>query len=144
MNLARLPGLTTLFCYPRTGVPGEAVPDEWNNMPGARGCTAEAKSYRDDFDTIKELGVSAVYGLSAQDTDYQREVKERLHLPYDMLSDANLDFTKALNMPTFEWEGKPLVKRTTLAIRDGKIEHVWYPVFPPDENSKEVIAWLKK
>ncbi|KAK0717801.1 redoxin family protein [Lasiosphaeria miniovina] len=144
VNLNKLPGLTIVFCYPRTGAPGEAVPAEWNNTPGARGCTAEACSYRDNFSTLAGLGVSAVFGLSVQDTTYQKEVKGRLGLPYDLLSDEKLEFVKAMKMPVFEWEGRPLVKRCTLAFREGKVEHVWYPVFPPDENSAEVAAWLKK
>ncbi|KAK2740151.1 peroxiredoxin DOT5 [Colletotrichum kahawae] len=144
VKLADLPGLTIVFIYPRTGAPGEAVPQEWNNTPGARGCTAEASSYRDNYSTLRGLGVTAVFGLSVQDTEYQKEVKERLELPYDLLSDENLDFVNAMKMPVFEWDGKPLAKRCTLALREGKVEHVWYPVFPPDENSKEVAAWLKE
>jgi peroxiredoxin len=142
VNLSELPGLTIVFCYPRTGA-GEAVPAEWINTPGARGCTAEACSYRDNFSTLTELGANAVFGLSAQDTAYQKEVKYRLGLPYDLLSDEKLEFVKAMKMPVFEWEGKPLVKRCTLAFKEGKVEHVWYLVFPPDENSAEVAAWLK-
>jgi len=143
VKLSALPGLTILFCYPRTGAPGETVSEEWNNTPGARGCTAEASSYRDDHSTLKELGVDAVFGLSTQDTSFQKEAKERLHLPYDLLSDEKLQFVEGLKMPIFQWEGQPLIKRCTLALRDGKVEHVWYPVFPPQENSTEVAAWLK-
>ncbi|KAH7000949.1 thioredoxin-like protein [Ilyonectria destructans] len=142
VKLAELPGLTVLFCYPRTGAPGEAVKPEWNNTPGARGCTAEACSYRDNFPRLTELGANAVFGLSVQDSAYQQEAKERLGLPYDLLSDEKLEFVKAMKMPVFEWEGKPLTKRITLALRDGKVEHAWYPVFPPDENSAQVAAWL--
>jgi peroxiredoxin len=143
VNLAELPGLTILFCYPRTGGPGEPVKEEWNNTPGARGCTAEASAYRDHFSTLRELGVNAIFGLSTQDTTFQKEAKERLHLPYNLLSDENLDFVKALKLPVFEWEGQPLVKRITLALKEGKVVHVWYPVFPPAENAAEVAAWLK-
>ncbi|KAI1111770.1 thioredoxin-like protein [Nemania sp. NC0429] len=143
VKLSELPSLTILFCYPRTGAPGEAVKEEWNNTPGARGCTAEASSYRDNFASLKELGVNAIYGLSVQDTAYQKEVKDRLGLPYDILSDDKLEFIKAMKMPVFEWEGATLIKRCTLAIKDGKVVHVWYPVFPPDENPSHVAAWLK-
>jgi peroxiredoxin len=133
-----------LFCYPRTGAPGETVSEEWNNTPGARGCTAEASSYRDDYSILEELGVDTVFGLSTQDTSFQKETKKRLHLPYDLLSDEKLEFIKEMKMPTFEWEGLLLIKRCTLAVRDGKVEHVWYPVFPPNENSTEIISWLQK
>ena len=143
VKLSALPGLTILFCYPRTGAPGEKVSDEWNNTPGARGCTAEATSYRDNLSTLKELGVDTVFGLSTQDNAFQKEAKERLGLPYDLLSDEKLEFVKAMRMPIFEWEGQQLIKRCTLAFREGKVEHVWYPVFPPDENPDEVAAWLK-
>lgn len=108
-----------------------------------RGCTAEASSYRDNFSTLKELGVNAVFGLSTQDTEFQKETKERLGLPYDLLSDENLEFVKGMKMPIFEWEGKPLVKRCTLALREGTVKHVWYPVFSPNESASEVAAWLK-
>ena len=117
--------------------------DEWNNTPGARGCTAEASSYRDNFSTLKELGVETVFGLSTQDTAFQKEAKERLGLPYELLSDEKLEFVKAMKMPIFEWEGQPLIKRCTLALREGRVEHVWYPVFPPNENPAEVVEWLK-
>ncbi|KAH8656840.1 redoxin family protein [Ilyonectria robusta] len=122
VRLAELPGLTILFCYPRTGAP--------------------ERHYRDNFPLLTELGANAVFGLSVQDSAYQQEAKERLGLPYDLLSDEKLEFVKAMKMPVFEWEGKPLTKRITLALRDGKVEHVWYPVFPPDENSAQVAAWL--
>ena len=143
VKLSELPGLTILFCYPRTGAPGEEIPEEWNNTPGARGCTAEAINYGKKFTALTELGVNTVFGLSVQSTQYQQEVKERLHLPFDLLSDEKLDFVKALQMPTFEWQGSPLVKRCTLALKDGKVKHVWYPVFPAAENADEVAKWLK-
>jgi len=143
VNLGKLTGLTIVFCYPRTGTPGEAAPEKWNNTPGARGCTGEACNYRDNFDNLKDQGVDAVFGLSVQSTSYQKEVKERLNLTYNLLSDEKLEFVKAMQMPVFEWEGEPLIKRCTLALRDGKIEHIWYPVFPPDENANEVVAWLE-
>ncbi|KAF2962885.1 hypothetical protein GQX73_g10689 [Xylaria multiplex] len=143
VKLSELPGITILFCYPRTSAPGETVKERWNNTPGGRGCTAEVGSYRDNFASLKELGVSTIYGLSVQDTAYQKEVKERMGLPYDILSDDKLEFVKAMKMPVLEWEGTSLTKRCTLAIKDGKVVHVWYPVFPPDENPSQVAAWLK-
>jgi peroxiredoxin len=135
--------LTILFCYPRTGAPGETITDDWNSIPGARGCSPQACSFRDEIKELHELGVRHVFGLSTQDTPYQREAKDRLHLPYELLSDEHLQFAKALKLPTFDWQDKTLVKRCALAIKDGIIVNVWYPVFPPDANAREVVAWLK-
>lgn len=143
VTLSAQPGLIIIFCYPRTGAPQETVSDAWTAMPGARGCTSQACRFRDNFSILKELGVEAVFGLSTQDTAYQIEAKERLALPYELLSDEKLEFVKAMNMPVFMWEGKALIKRCTLAIRGGKVVHVWYPVFPPDESSAEVARWLR-
>lgn len=144
MELSKLPGLAIIFCYPRTGAPGEVIPDEWNSIPGARGCTPQACSFRDEMGELRKRGVNTVLGLSVQDTPYQQEVKLRVHLPYELLSDADLEFTKQLRLPTFEWQGKTLIKRLALAVEDGQITKVWYPVFPPDANAKEVLAWLAK
>jgi peroxiredoxin len=143
VNLSTLPGLTIVFCYPRTGQPDEVVPDEWNAIPGARSCTPQACSFRDRFTELKNYNVSQVFGLSTQSTEYQQEVKERLHLPYDLLSDEKLEFVNAMKLPVFEWEGKKVVKRITLAIRDGKVVRWWYPVFPSDRNVDSVLDWLR-
>ena len=143
VDLSSLPGLTVLFCYPRTGAPNETITPEWNAVPGARGCTPQACSFRDELDKLRQLGVGHLYGLSTQSTIYQREARERLHLPYSLLSDDKLEFATALKLPTFEWQGKTLVKRLALAIEEGKIVNVWYPVFPPDKNAKEVTEWLE-
>ncbi|KAH6643029.1 thioredoxin-like protein [Boeremia exigua] len=142
VDVSRLPGLAIIFCYPRTGAPGETIPDEWNTIPGARGCTPQACSFRDEMGELRKLGVDSIFGVSTQDTPYQDEVKLRVHLPYELLSDADLEFTKQLRLPTFEWQGKTLIKRLALAVQDGQIARVWYPVFPPDANAKEVVAWL--
>jgi peroxiredoxin len=142
VDVASLSGLTILFCYPRTGAPGEAITDDWNAIPGARGCTPQACSFRDELAELRQLGVKNVFGLSTQDTPYQAEAKARLHLPYELLSDENLAFAKALKLPTFKWQDKTLIKRLALAIEGAKIIHVWYPVFPPDSNAKEVVKWL--
>jgi peroxiredoxin len=144
INLAKQSGLTIVFCYPRTGAPNETVPDTWNAIPGARGCTPQACSFRDSFNEIQGLGVSQVYGISTQTSTYQAEVHERLHLPYDLLSDKKLELQKALNLPTFEWEGKKVLKRVTMAIEKGRVVKVWYPVFPPDKATSEVVSWLKE
>lgn len=138
-----LSGLSVLFCYPRTGAPNETVPDEWNNIPGARGCTPQACSFRDASDEFLQLGVSHIFGVSTQDTSYQQELKQRVHLPYQILSDEKLEMIKGLKLPTFEFQGMTLIKRLTLAVEDGKIVQVWYPVFPSDKNAGEVLQWLK-
>ena len=142
VDVASLSGLTILFCYPRTGAPGETITDDWNSIPGARGCTPQACSFRDELAELQKLGVKNVFGVSTQDTAYQAEAKERLRLPYDLLSDEDLTFAKALELPTFEWQGNKLIKRLALAVEEAKIIHVWYPVFPPDSNAQEVVKWL--
>jgi len=111
-------------------------------IPGARGCTPQACSYRDHFAELKALGVDHLFGLSTQEPGYQREAAERLHLPFAILSDEHLKLTLSMNLPTFETSGMVLLKRFTLVIKNGKVEHVFYPVFPPDRNASDVIAWL--
>lgn len=143
VDLTTLGGTTVVYCYPRTGRPDEPVPDTWDAIPGARGCTPQSCGFRDHYDQLRALDAE-VFGLSTQDTAYQREVVERLHLPFALLSDANLTFTRALRLPTFEFEGATLVKRLTLVIRDGRIVKVFYPVFPPDRNAEEVVGWLSQ
>jgi peroxiredoxin len=136
---------TVVFAYPRTGRPGEDPPgglEAWNAIPGARGCTPQACAYRDRFDELSALGVR-VFGLSTQDTAYQREAVERLHLPFPILSDESLELCLALRLPTFETTGLTLFKRFTLIVRAGRIEHVLYPVFPSDRDAEQVIAWLR-
>jgi peroxiredoxin len=143
-DISQLPGLTVVFCYPRTGAPGEVVPPEWDNIPGARGCTPQACSFRDNLPQLKSLGVNQVFGLSTQDSSYQQEVHARLGLPYDLLSDEKFEFQKALDLPTFEWQGKKVIRRLTLAIQDAKVVKWWYPIFPPDSNVFHVLEWLKE
>jgi peroxiredoxin len=136
---------TVVFAYPRTGRPGEEPPGgeaAWNAIPGARGCTPQACAYRDSAARFRELGVR-LYGLSTQDTAYQREMATRLGLPYEVLSDAALQLTRALRLPTFQVEGHTLLKRHTLVIDHGTIEHVFYPVFPPDRDATQVLHWLE-
>ena len=142
--LAELDGLSVVFAYPRTGRPGEESPggDEgWNAIPGARGCTPEACSFRDEKARFAERG-ARIFGLSTQDTDYQREAVERLHLPYPILSDADLELTRALDLPTFEVEGMTLIRRVTLLVRAGVIDDVIYPVFPPNLGAELALARL--
>lgn len=139
-----LSGLSIIFCYPRTGAPGENIPAEWDAIPGARGCTPQACSFRDASQTLFQHGVKHIFGLSTQDTEYQREVKERVHLPYELLSDEKGELIQAMKLPTFEWQGKQLTKRLTMAVENGKVAKVWYPVFPPDKSAAEVLEWLEK
>jgi peroxiredoxin len=142
VDLSTLPGRVVVYAYPRTGIPGVENPAGWDLIPGARGCTPQSCAFRDHFAELKALGVNGLFGLSTQDTAYQREVAERLRLPFPILSDEHLRLTEALRLPTFQTSGMTLLKRLTLVIHDGKIEHVFYPVFPPDQNASDVIAWL--
>lgn len=143
VNLSKLAGRVVVYVYPRTGVPGVDAPPGWDDIPGACGCTPQSCSFRDHYAGLKALGVTQVFGLSTQDTDYQREAAQRLHLPFPVLSDAALKLTQAMKLPTFSAAGMTLLKRMALVIDDGKIAKVFYPVFPPDENAAEVIAWLR-
>lgn len=142
VNLSELGGMTVLFAYPMTGRPDVQLPDGWDQIPGARGCTPQSCSFRDSYAEIQNLGVQNLFGLSTQDTEYQKEAVERLHLPYQMLSDNKLKFTKALNMPTMEVNGMTLNKRITFVINQGVIQKTFYPVFPPDKNVDDVIEYL--
>ena len=143
VDLSSLSGLTVVYAYPRTGRPGEPNPEGWDLIPGARGCTPQSCAFRDHFAELRVLGVSHLFGFSTQASDYQREVAERLHLPFPILSDESLALARALRLPTFETGGMTLLKRLTMVVRDGVIEHVFYPVFPPDQNAAAVIAWLQ-
>lgn len=143
VNLARLKGRTVVYIYPRTGVPGVDPPEGWDQIPGARGCTPQSCSFRDHYDELRRLGVANIFGLSTQDSGYQREAALRLHLPFAILSDEKLAAARALNLPTFSVAGMTLLKRMALIIDDGVISKVFYPVFPPDRNAADVIAWLQ-
>jgi peroxiredoxin len=143
VDLSKLSGRTVLYLYPRTGRPDQEPPIGWNQIPGARGCTPQSCGFRDHKIDFEKLGVN-VFGLSTQDNEYQLEAVERLHLPFELLSDKNLDFIKALNLPTFSIQEMVLSKRVTLILNEGCIEKVFYPVFPPDENVEKVISWLRE
>jgi peroxiredoxin len=143
VNLSALNGRTVVYVYPRTGVPGVDPPDGWDQIPGARGCTPQSCAFRDHFGALTALGVAHVFGLSTQDTAYQQEAASRLHLPFPLLSDEALAFADALRLPTFTAAGMTLLKRMALVIDDGAIAKVFYPVFPPDKNAEDVIAWLQ-
>ena len=142
VDLSSLKGTTVVYVYPRTGRPDQEVPPGWNAIPGARGCTPQSCAFRDHYQELKGAGASHVFGLSTQDTTYQQEAAERLHLPFELLSDEQLVFARALRLPTFDVAGMRLIKRMALIARDGVIEKVFYPVFPPDRNAGDVLEWL--
>lgn len=144
IDLSEVSGQTVVYCYPKTGRPDtDVIPDGWDEIPGARGCTPESCGFRDHYRELLDRGVSEVFGLSVQSREYQREARDRLGLPFELLSDSSLEFTNALRLPTFDIGGERLLKRLTLVLSDGRIEHVFYPVFPPDEHAEEVIRWLE-
>jgi peroxiredoxin len=143
VDLSQFSGRTVVYVYPRTGRPGVALPEGWDAIPGARGCTPQSCGFRDHFAELGRLGVARMFGLSTQDSDYQREAVERLHLPFSILSDHELRFTRTLRLPTFAVAGMTLLKRMTLVIDDGVIAKVFYPVFPPDKSADDVVAWLR-
>jgi peroxiredoxin len=142
IDIAALVGTTVVYVYPMTGVPGIQQPEGWDLIPGARGCTAEACDFRDHFAELRAAGASAVFGISTQSTEYQLEAVERLHLPFAMLSDSALILAESMGLPTFEAGGMRLYRRLTLILRDGVIDHLFYPVFPPDTHASAVIEWL--
>lgn len=142
VNLSALGSRLVIYIYPMTGRPDVPSPDGWDGIPGARGCTPQSCSFRDHYRELKELG-AGVFGLSAQTSEYQREARDRLHLPFQLLSDNALQLRSALRLPTFTVAGMELFKRLTLIAEDGKIRKVFYPVFPPDRNADDVLAWLR-
>ena len=145
VTLSTLPGRTVVFAYPRTGEPGKiSLVDDWDMIPGARGCTPQTCSFRDLYAELKAAGAKHVFGLSTQDNVYQTEMASRLHLPFPVLSDEKLELTRALKLPTMEVAGLTLIKRLALIVDGGRITHVFYPVFPPDRNAADVLAWLKE
>jgi peroxiredoxin len=143
VDLSRVVGRVVLYAYPRTSRPGEPPLDGWDTIPGARGCTPQSCAFRDHYSELQSLDVGEVYGLSTQDSAYQREMVGRLHLPFAVLSDARLEFATALRLPTFTASGQVLLKRMTLIIDNGMIRWVFYPVASPEQNPQEVLAWLQ-
>jgi peroxiredoxin len=131
-----------VYVYPRTGRPDQPLPTGWDQIPGARGCTPQSCAYRDLAAELAALG-ARVFGLSTQDTGYQQEAVARLHLPFPLLSDERLELARALTLPTFQFDGMTLIKRLTLVVDDGRIEKVFYPVFPPDADAATVATWLR-
>ncbi len=144
VSLAKLTGRVIVFAYPRTGVPGQsALVADWDEIPGARGCTPQSCAFRDLHKLLITAGAARVYGLSTQDTAFQREAAERLHLPFPLLSDEGLALAAAMRLPTMEVAGLTLLKRFALVIDDGRVSKAFYPVFPPDRNAGDVLAWLE-
>lgn len=143
VDLSCLPGLSVLYFYPMTGRPGQPLPEGWDMVPGARGCTPQSCAFRDHAAELRAVGATALFGASTQPTAYQAEAAARLHLPFPLLSDDEGALTRALALPTFVVDGATLLKRLTMIARDGKIVKVFYPVFPPDRNAVDVIDWLK-
>jgi peroxiredoxin len=141
LDLSGIKGQVVFYCYPMTGQPGIPLPNGWDQIPGARGCTPQSCSFRDHYTELQTLGTQ-VYGISTQDTRYQKEAVERLHLPFELLSDAALEFSISLQLPIFEADGKQLIKRLTIIADEGKIIKVFYPVFPPDKHAQEIVEWF--
>ncbi len=132
-----------IYCYPMTGQPNVALPDGWDQIPGARGCTPQSCSFRDHYQELQALGAEVVV-LSVQTTEYQKEMVDRLQVPFPVVSDSDYQFQKALNMPTFMAAGMTLLKRVTLIANHGVIEAVHYPIFPSDSDPGWVIDYLKR
>lgn len=143
VNLARIPGRAVIYIYPMTGRPGVPPPDGWDTIPGARGCTPQSCAFRDHYSELRALD-TAVFGLSTQSTEYQKEARERLQLPFELLSDSERRLKELLHLPTFTAAGMELYKRLTFVALDGRIEKVFYPVIPPDRNATDVLAWLRR
>ena len=143
VSLSNLKGITVIYVYPMTGVPGKELPEGWDEIPGARGCTPQSCSFRDNFSKLKKLGVNNIFGLSTQSTEYQKELATRLHLPYPILSDEKLEFSKKLKLPMFKVLKMNLLKRITLILKDNKIIKYFYPIFPPTKNIEDVINFFK-
>ena len=143
VNLSKISApRVVIYAYPMTGRPDRQLPKGWDDIPGARGCTPETCGFRDHHKDLAKLHTE-VFGVSTQDTPYQQEMVKRLEVPFEVLSDDDLLLTRALNLPTFTVDGMTLMKRLTLVVKHARIEHVFYPVFPPDKHAEEVIAWLK-
>lgn len=134
---------TIIYIYPLTGRPDrDVIPDGWEAVPGARGCSPESCGFRDQYAELRDRGVEAVFGLSTQSSEYQREARDRLQLPFEMLSDAEWELANEIDLPRFAIQGEEYLKRVTLVIADGRVEHVFYPIFPPDEHASEVLQWI--
>jgi peroxiredoxin len=144
VNLKEVSPRTVLYVYPLTGRPDkDVIPKGWENVPGARGCTPESRGFQRRYEELRSEGVSEVFGLSTQPVAYQREARDRLDLPFEMLSDAEWELANELDLPTFSIEGDEYLMRLTMIVTEGRIEHVFYPIFPPDEHANEVLEWIQ-
>jgi peroxiredoxin len=143
VTLSSLSGIAVIYVYPMTGRPDRDLPEDWDQIPGARGCTPQSCAFRDHHAELREWGAKHLFGLSTQSPDYQREAAARLHLPFPLLSDADQAFGKALDLPGMDVAGQYLHKRLTMIAKDGVIAKVFYPVFPPDQDAANVIDWLR-
>ncbi|MDX8347632.1 peroxiredoxin [Cognatiyoonia sp. IB215446] len=143
VTLSQLHGIAVIYVYPMTGRPDQGLPDGWDDIPGARGCTPQSCAFRDHHAELSAHGVRHLFGVSTQRSDYQREAAERLHLPFPLLSDADRQLGNRLNLPGMEVAGQYLHKRLTMIAVDGVIKKVFYPVFPPDKDADNVIDWLR-
>ena len=141
VNLSTHAGTLVIYFYPMLGRPDSPPLIGWNDIPGARGCTPQTCAFRDSYAELNQLGVE-VFGVSAQRLEDQQEAHARLQLPFALLNDGHLTLAQALKLPTFEYAGTRLIKRLTIIAKGGFIRKVFYPVFPPDNNAREVITWL--
>jgi len=142
VNISTISGIAVFYCYPMIGRPDALPMIGWNEIPGARGCTPQSCSFRDHYSELHELGAE-VFGVSSQPLEEQKEAAQRLNLPFELLNDASFQLANALKLPTFEYNSSRLIKRLTLIVENGTIRKVFYPIFPPNENAKDVIAWLQ-
>ncbi|MFM7698972.1 MAG: peroxiredoxin [Limnohabitans sp.] len=143
VDLSALPGYVVIYCYPMTGQPGVPLPEGWDDIPGARGCTPQNMCYRDHYSAFQALGAQ-VFGLSVQSTAYQQEMAQRLQLPFAVLSDLHLAFAHGLQLPLFQAAGMQLIKRLTLIAKNGKVVAVKYPIFPSNSDASWALDWLGK
>lgn len=143
IHFGAIPGRVVIYVYPMTGIPGVPLPEGWVDIPGAAGCTPQSCGFRDHYATLRMLD-TVVFGLSAQTSAHQKEARDRLHLPFELLSDSKLRLKQLLGLPTFTVAGVELYKRLTLVVENNRIQKVFYPVFPPGENADEVLAWLRQ
>lgn len=143
VNLGTLGPRAIVYVYPMTGTPGVPLPDGWDDVPGARGCTPESMGFRSHYEELTALGAQ-VYGLSVQSTADQAEAARRLALPFPLLSDSGLVLAERIGLPTFTAaDGVVRYKRITLVLNQGTIERVFYPIFPPNQHAAEVLGWLQ-
>lgn len=144
VNLAAEKGINVIYFYPMIGNPNSPPMVGWNDIPGARGCTPQSCEFKNHYSELIQLGVKNIFGASSQDIEEQKEACARLHLPFELLNDSELNLANVLNLPTFNYKDKRLIKRLTMIVESGKIIKVFYPVFPPNENAERIIEWLKK